>query len=48
MDYNDYVNSKIAFENATISWNKKIDENEFIMEDLNIEFPVGELSIICE
>lgn len=48
VDYNDYINSKIAFEDATITWNKKIDENEFIMKDLNIEFPVGELSIICE
>ncbi|CAB4491465.1 P-loop containing nucleoside triphosphate hydrolase protein [Rhizophagus irregularis] len=47
VDYNDYINSKIAFEDATITWNKKIDENEFIMKDLNIEFPVGELSIIC-
>ncbi|GBC08504.1 hypothetical protein RclHR1_08170012 [Rhizophagus clarus] len=47
VDYNDYVNFKIAFENATITWNKKIDENEFIMKDLNIEFPVDELSIIC-
>src|SRR5688500_11161290 len=48
VDHGVYVNHKIAFENATITWNKKFDENEFIIKDLNIEFPVGELSIICE
>ncbi|CAH1759675.1 12248_t:CDS:10 [Entrophospora sp. SA101] len=44
---------RIAFENANISWgkpssspstNSKID---FIMKDLNIEFPLEKLSIIC-
>nr|CAG8488853.1 13546_t:CDS:10 [Entrophospora candida] len=46
-------NNKRAFENANISWgkpssspstNSKID---FIMKDLNIEFPLEKLSIIC-
>ncbi|CAG8714664.1 19313_t:CDS:2, partial [Dentiscutata erythropus] len=38
----------ISFEKATISWNKiKENSNEFIMQDLDLEFPVGELSIIC-
>jgi hypothetical protein len=47
--------SQIGFENATITWNKpKIDkevnteEPEFRMKDLNLEFPIGELSIICK
>ncbi|CAG8450708.1 10335_t:CDS:10, partial [Dentiscutata heterogama] len=38
----------IYFEKATVSWNKiKENSNEFIMQDLDLEFPVGELSIIC-
>ncbi|CAG8509389.1 30259_t:CDS:2, partial [Racocetra persica] len=45
---NDYPFMKsITFEKATISWNKiKENSGEFIMQDLNLEFPVGELSII--
>ncbi|CAG8551433.1 7291_t:CDS:10 [Funneliformis mosseae] len=47
----DEIVSKIAFENVTVTWNKnlnnKIDENEFIIKNLNIEFPMGEFSIIC-
>ncbi|PKC07157.1 P-loop containing nucleoside triphosphate hydrolase protein [Rhizophagus irregularis] len=40
---------KIGFENATITWNKPEEniEDIFIMKDLNIEFPVEQLSIIC-
>ncbi|CAI2162126.1 5755_t:CDS:10 [Funneliformis geosporum] len=47
----DEINSKIAFENVTVTWNKnfedKIDENEFMIKNLNVEFPIGEFSIIC-
>ncbi|RIA81176.1 P-loop containing nucleoside triphosphate hydrolase protein [Glomus cerebriforme] len=44
--------SKIGFKNASVTWNKyeEVDElgsSEFIMKDLNIEFPIGKLSIIC-
>ncbi|CAG8489136.1 4720_t:CDS:10, partial [Dentiscutata heterogama] len=40
--------TSISFEKATISWNKiKENSDEFIMQDLDLEFPVGELSIIC-
>ncbi|GES92340.1 multidrug resistance-associated ABC transporter [Rhizophagus clarus] len=40
---------KIGFENATITWSKseEIIEDIFIMKDLNIEFPIEQLSIIC-
>ncbi|KAF0561148.1 P-loop containing nucleoside triphosphate hydrolase protein [Gigaspora margarita] len=38
----------ISFEKATVSWNKiKENSNEFIMQNLDLEFPVGELNIIC-
>ncbi|CAG8739858.1 46446_t:CDS:10 [Gigaspora margarita] len=37
----------ISFEKATVSWNKiKENSNEFIMQNLDLEFPVGELNII--
>ncbi|CAI2167170.1 11640_t:CDS:10 [Funneliformis geosporum] len=46
--------SKIGFENATITWNRpknSEDDTEseplFRMEKLNFEFPNGELSLIC-
>ncbi|CAG8641115.1 2327_t:CDS:2, partial [Scutellospora calospora] len=41
--------TSISFENATVSWNKIKENNndEFTMQDLDLEFPVGELSIIC-
>jgi ABC-type bacteriocin/lantibiotic exporter with double-glycine peptidase domain len=47
---NDENDDKIGFENATITWNKPEEniENIFIMKDLNIEFPVEQLSIICK
>ncbi|CAG8498013.1 5031_t:CDS:10 [Dentiscutata erythropus] len=46
---NDYpFMTSISFEKATISWNKiKEDSDEFTMHDLDLKFPVGELSIIC-
>ncbi|CAG8441509.1 9619_t:CDS:10 [Funneliformis caledonium] len=40
---------KIGFKNASVTWNEYNNEigcNEFIMKDLNIEFPVGKLSVI--
>jgi hypothetical protein len=39
---------KVGFKNASVTWNKFEDNGEFIMEDLNIEFPIGKLSIICK
>ncbi|CAG8540389.1 15319_t:CDS:10 [Funneliformis mosseae] len=46
--------SKVGFENATITWNQpkdSVDDTEseplFRMEKLNLEFPIGELSLIC-
>ncbi|CAB4373887.1 unnamed protein product [Rhizophagus irregularis] len=45
--------SKIAFENATITWNRlgdekiNAEEQEFKMRNLNLDFPIGNLSIIC-
>ncbi|KAF0540786.1 P-loop containing nucleoside triphosphate hydrolase protein [Gigaspora margarita] len=45
---NDSFTTLISFEKATISWNIiKKNNDEFIMKDLDLEFPVGELSIIC-
>ncbi|CAH1759323.1 6631_t:CDS:10, partial [Entrophospora sp. SA101] len=51
------IENKIAFENATVTWNKnkatkETETNEnvapiFTINDLNIEFPMKELSIIC-
>ncbi|GBB99870.1 hypothetical protein RclHR1_03660017 [Rhizophagus clarus] len=42
--------SKIGFKNASVTWDKYDDDemnsNEFVMKDLNIEFPIGKLSII--
>ncbi|GBB84403.1 hypothetical protein RclHR1_00110036 [Rhizophagus clarus] len=43
---------KIGFENASVAWNKygedsEMSSNEFVMKDLNIEFPIGKLSIVC-
>lgn len=46
--------SKIAFENATITWNRlgdekiNAEEQEFKMRNLNLDFPIGKLSIICK
>src|SRR5579871_2497210 len=36
---------KIGFKNATVTWNKyekdnELNSNEFVMKDLNIEFPI--------
>ncbi|KAF3185496.1 hypothetical protein TWF225_005271 [Orbilia oligospora] len=47
----DYIkeSSKIAFTNATIAWASDSDEKEedrFVIRDINIDFPVGELSLI--
>ncbi|KAK6527245.1 hypothetical protein TWF281_010433 [Arthrobotrys megalospora] len=47
----DYIKSsaKIAFTNATIAWASDDDEKEedrFAIRDINVEFPVGELSLI--
>ncbi|CAG8607645.1 8847_t:CDS:2 [Dentiscutata erythropus] len=40
--------TSISFEKATISWNKiKENSDEFIMQDLDLKFPVDELNIIC-
>jgi len=47
---------RIAFVDATVKWNQSENKavsnddlrKEFIMTDLNLEFPVRELSIICE
>ncbi|RIA87106.1 P-loop containing nucleoside triphosphate hydrolase protein [Glomus cerebriforme] len=43
--------SKISFEDATVTWNRLeediIEEQEFKMKNLNLEFPIGKLSIIC-
>jgi len=47
---------RIAFVDATVKWNQSENKavsngdlrNEFIMTELNLEFPVRELSIICE
>ncbi|GBC03173.1 hypothetical protein RclHR1_00500021 [Rhizophagus clarus] len=44
--------SKIGFENATVTWNRLNneeinDEPEFKMKNLTLNFPIGELSIIC-
>ncbi|CAG8546843.1 26170_t:CDS:2, partial [Gigaspora rosea] len=45
---NDSFTTLISFEKATISWNIiKENSDEFIMKNLDLEFPVGELSIIC-
>ncbi|CAG8532113.1 5269_t:CDS:10, partial [Dentiscutata heterogama] len=46
---NDYqFMTSISFEKATVSWNKvKENSDEFTMHDLDLKFPVGELSIIC-
>ncbi|CAG8497498.1 9417_t:CDS:10 [Paraglomus brasilianum] len=46
---------RIAFVDATVKWNQSENKavsngdlrNEFIMTELNLEFPVRELSIIC-
>ncbi|CAG8606010.1 17882_t:CDS:10 [Rhizophagus irregularis] len=43
---------KIGFGNASVAWNKygeddELSSNEFVMKDLNIEFPIGKLSIVC-
>lgn len=45
--------NKIGFENATVTWNKLGDETineepEFRMRNLTLDFPIGELSIICK
>ncbi|CAG8459975.1 16431_t:CDS:10 [Acaulospora morrowiae] len=48
--------NSISFVKATVTWNKEkatggeVDNvfNEFSMHDLNIDFPIGELSVICE
>ncbi|CAG8525592.1 15387_t:CDS:10 [Gigaspora rosea] len=46
---NDYpFTTSISFENATISWNEiKENNDEFTMHNLDLEFPIGELSVIC-
>jgi hypothetical protein len=45
--------SKVGFKNASVIWNKykednEISSDEFVMKDLNIEFPIGKLSIVCK
>jgi hypothetical protein len=43
--------NKIGFENATVTWNRlgnETDEPEFRMKNLNIDFPIGKLSLICK
>ncbi|RVD86189.1 uncharacterized protein DFL_004478 [Arthrobotrys flagrans] len=47
----DYIKSsdKIAFTDATIAWASDSDEKEedrFVIRDINVNFPVGELSLI--
>ncbi|CAG8566074.1 12436_t:CDS:2 [Acaulospora colombiana] len=45
----------ISFVNAVVTWNKiknagndsNGEVNEFLMRDLNLNFPIGELSVIC-
>ncbi|KAF0405290.1 P-loop containing nucleoside triphosphate hydrolase protein [Gigaspora margarita] len=46
---NDYqFTTPISFEEVTISWNEiKENNDEFTMHNLNLEFPIGELSVIC-
>ncbi|RHZ45493.1 hypothetical protein Glove_673g31 [Diversispora epigaea] len=47
--------TSIGFEEVTVTWNKQKSENndnlsndtEFTIRDLNLDFPIGELSIIC-
>lgn len=44
---------KIGFGNASVVWNKygeddEISSNEFVIKNLNIEFPIGKLSIVCK
>ncbi|CAG8435018.1 7255_t:CDS:10 [Diversispora eburnea] len=50
--------TSIGFEEATVTWNKQKEEKEennnnlnkdaeFTIRDLNLDFPIGELSIIC-
>ncbi|CAI2178694.1 732_t:CDS:10 [Funneliformis geosporum] len=46
---NNYSLTTIGFKNASVTWNEynnELSSNEFIMKDLNIEFPVGKLSVI--
>ena len=47
--------NKLGLENATITWHRpkdgeriNIEEPVFRIENLNLEFPIGELSLICE
>ncbi|KAK6512549.1 hypothetical protein TWF481_001434 [Arthrobotrys musiformis] len=47
----DYIkeSAKIAFTNATIAWASDAEEKEedkFVIRDINVDFPVGELSLI--
>ncbi|CAG8580609.1 39229_t:CDS:10 [Gigaspora margarita] len=46
---NDYqFTTPISFEKVTISWNEiKENNDEFTMHNLDLEFPIGELSVIC-